>query len=110
MVVLLTQSKTVMIAVIFTLGCFSSIRICVGYNYMIEMMPKDMQVFAGTSWNVIEAVLTLFAVVYYWLISNNWLYYFLFCYSLHFLCIIICCYLPESPRFSLEIGNFEELR
>ena len=39
LVVLWTRRVEVMLVAMFILGGLSSIRICVGYNYLIEFMP-----------------------------------------------------------------------
>ena len=42
--ILFTRRVEVMICCMFVLGCMSSIRVCVGYNYLIEFMPHRLQV------------------------------------------------------------------
>ena len=67
-----------MITATFLLGCCSSIRISVGFNYLVELQPKRYQTAVGTTWNMIDGSMTLVFVLYIWLVSKNWLYFFVF--------------------------------
>jgi len=41
-VILFTKSLNTMIAVHFLVGLISSVKYCVGYNYLIELAPKRL--------------------------------------------------------------------
>ena len=74
----MTDSVNVMIVISLALGAVSSLRINVGYIYLMELMPKSKQTAIGTFWNVIEGLIILFGPIYFWLISSDWTYLF-FC-------------------------------
>ena len=99
-----------MMAAMFVLGVASSIRIPVGYNYMVEMFPVHLQAYAGIPWMVLEAIIPLFCALYFWKVDTNWVKYFMFGYSMQIFAFIASFIIPESPRFSLEMRRYEELK
>ena len=107
---LFTKSYYVMMGAMFVFGCLSSIRICVGYNYMIEMMPKSGQTASGTVWMIFEGAIPLFCAIYFWLVSTNWLGFYMCGYGMSAFALIGTFFLPESPRYMLETGKMSELR
>ena len=66
--------------------------------------------YSGTAWQVLEAIVPLLCAIFFWKISTNWVYFYLIGVVGELFSLISSYFvLPESPRFSLEIGNFEEL-
>ena len=108
--VLFSKRIEVMMAAMFVLGCASSIRIPVGYNYMVEMVPVHLVPISGVPWMVLEAVIPLFCSLYFWKVDTDWMKYFMFGYSMQIFAFIASFIIPESPRFSLEVHRYEELK
>ena len=72
----MTDSLNVMIVIAVAIGACSSLRINVGYIYLMELMPKSHQTYVGTFWNVIEGLIIMFGPIYFWKISSDWTYLF----------------------------------
>ena len=101
-------SHNLMILIIFCFGMNSSIRINVGFVYLMELMPKKKQTLAGTAWNIGEAFTYFIGTVYFWKINKNWEYISLVGYCMTIVAFLGCSYLPESPKLLLELGRPEE--
>ena len=65
-VMFFTHSVDVMICVIFGFGALSSIRVNVGYVYLMELVPTKKQALHGTIWNNSECLIYPLAVIYFW--------------------------------------------
>ena len=63
---LITRHLSVMIALWFTFGLFTSIRSTIGYVYLMELLPKKAQTPVTSIWNVQEGMIYVFAVIYFW--------------------------------------------
>ena len=61
-----------MICVLFGFGMNTSLRINVGYIYLMELMPAKSQTFVGTVWNIGEACIYLIGTIYFWQVSKDW--------------------------------------
>ena len=70
--VFITEHLLVMIALWFILGVFCSIRVMVGYVYLIELLPKNSQTLGTTVWCIQECLIILCGVIYFWKISDHW--------------------------------------
>ena len=73
--VFLVKSSYAMMAIMFAFGALSSVRVNIGFVYLMEFMTKDRISVVGTFFGMTEALIYLGACVYYWLIAKNWLYY-----------------------------------
>jgi MFS family permease len=74
-IVLFTKSLNVMIIAFFILGLASSIRVNIGYNYLIEMYPDKYKIAVGTTWNVGEGLIYLSITLFFWLTAyGSWLW------------------------------------
>ena len=99
-----------MLLAIFAQGALFSIRINIGYLYLMELMPKHFQTHVGSFWGMTEAAIYLFATIYFWKISNDWFNFALIGYVMGIVTAIGAWFLPESPRYLVEKGNMEELK
>ena len=52
----------------------------------------------------------LLCSIYFWQVSTNWVYFFMLGYFGELYSLIASFILPESPRFSLEMKRFDELK
>ena len=72
-VMIFTGSLNMMLFCSFSIGTLCSLRINVGYIYLMELMPKRFQTTVGTVWNVVEAFEIMIGPLYFWQISHYWL-------------------------------------
>ena len=63
---LITKHLAVMISIWFLFGFLSSARMQIGYNYLMELMPKKAQTPVTSIWNIQEGMIYVFAVIYFW--------------------------------------------
>ena len=101
-VMFFTHSVDVMICVIFGFGALSSIRVNVGYVYLMELVPTKNQALHGTIWNNSECLIYPLAVIYFWQISKNWIYFSVIGYVLQIWSFFVSFFLPESPRWLID--------
>ena len=66
------ESLDAMIFVMFCFGMTTSIRINVGYVYLMELVPENKQTLIGTCWNIGEAMVYMIGTIYFWKISKDW--------------------------------------
>ena len=98
-----TKNINVAIAIIFSTGFFASLRVGVGFIYLMELVPSSSRVAIGSAWGVWEASIMLNATLYFMLSSSrNWLYYGVFGYSTQLFALVGSLLLPESPKWLLE--------
>jgi len=105
-----THSLDVMIGVIFMIGCLSSIRISIGYVYMMELLPKNKQTAVGSTLNVMEGFTLLAITIYYAFISQKWVYSIAFAFLLQLTALVCSFFLSESPRLLIKQGKIAEAK
>ena len=107
---MLCESLDVMIAIMFFFGMNASIRVNVGFVYLMELMPKKNQTFIGTAWSIGEAMTYFIATVYFWKVSKDW-YNIV---ALGYFMTLFACFgsflLPESPRLLIELKRIDEAK
>lgn len=57
-----------------------------------------------------DACTYLFATLYFWKVSKDWFSFALVGLVLNLISAAGAWFLPESPRYSIEKGNIEELK
>ena len=107
---LLTQELLVMIFIQFCNGAMSSIRVNVGYVYLMELMPKKAQTPVTSGRFTEEAFIYVLATLYFWKISKHWFYFVFIGYIWNIISVIGMYWLPESPRYLMNIGKYEEAK
>ena len=65
-ILMVTDSLNVTIAVSFLCGMLNSVRVNIGYVYLIELMPKSAEASVTTAWNILEGSVYVFATIYFW--------------------------------------------
>ena len=105
-----TTKINYMILVTFMLGLATTIRINIGFIYMMELMPKRNQTFYASAYNVLEGLVLLLATLYFWFVSKHWTYFVLIGFVLQVFNVITIQFLPESPRLLVELGRLEEAK
>ena len=96
---MITDSLVVMIILYLCFGMLCSIRIQVGYVYLMEMLPKKAQTNVTSGWNVQEAMIYVIGTLYFWQISKHWFWYCLVGYIWNIISVIFLVWMPESPRY-----------
>ena len=81
-VVMLTSNIYVMISAIFILGMCATIRTGVGYIYMMEFIPLDLQATVGSVFFIVESFIGLGGSLYFSFLSKNWFWYIFIGYML----------------------------
>ena len=104
-----THDLDVMIASSFFQGALTSVRINVGFLYMLEMMPAHLQTVAGSLNGVFDACTYLAATIYFWQVSKDWFYFALVGFSFNVISAVGAWFLPESPRYLCEKQEIYEL-
>lgn len=107
---LLTHSLIVMIILFLCFGALSTVRIQVGYVYLMELMPRKMQAHVTSTWSVQEALIYVICTVYFWQISKHWIYYCLCGYVWNVMSVVFLFWVPESPRYLASAGKMKEAR
>jgi MFS family permease len=98
----LTTSLTSVYVLSFLIGAMTSMRIQVGFIWLMELLTQGKQVLFGTAYNVLEGLMQIFIPIYYLLIStdSNQLFLYGIVYQVLNLCMIF--FVPESPRFLIQ--------
>ena len=69
-----TQNFNLMVGVLFIFGILSSIRLNVGFVYLLELIPRNKHTLIVTCWCIGEALIYLLATVYFHYVSKDWIY------------------------------------
>lgn len=87
----------------------TSIRINVGFLFMMEMMPAKLQTIVGSFASVLDSSVYLAVTLYFWKIGKNWFYVALVGLCFNFIAALGAWFLPESPKYLCEKGQVYEL-
>ena len=99
-----------MIMVTFTFGLVTTIRINIGFVYLMELLPKRNQTSYGSIYIVLEGLVLLLATLYFWFVNKHWIYFVLIGFVLQIFSVITIQFLPESPRLMVELGRLDEAK
>ena len=99
-----------MIVVTFVFGLATTIRVNVGFVYMMELMPKRNQSFYASTYNTFEGAILLLATLYFWFVSRHWIYFTLIGFGLSTWNVIAIQFVPESPRLLIELQRLNEAK
>ena len=109
-VLIWTRSLNIMIGVMFTFGLFTSIRLNVGFVYLMELIPRHNQALITTCWCVGEGCIYLLSTVYFSSMSKDWSALGILGYLTQVLAMLGTFFLPESPALLMETGRTEEAK
>ena len=106
--IMFTKSWAVVYVVGFLLGAVTSLRIQVGFNYLIEFYPVKYQTAAGVAYCVADGLVYMIATLFFWKISRDWEMYWLFPLIINGISTIGVFFMPESTRILVRQGRITE--
>ena len=71
-----------MIFITFLFGLATTIRMNVGFVYLMELIPRRNQSFYASIYNAQEASQLFIATLYFWFVSKHWIYFTLIGFAL----------------------------
>ena len=104
-----TRDINVMLVSLFMQGALTSVRMNIGYLYMLELMPKHSRTSVGSLFGVMDSSIYLLATLYFWKVGKDWYFVCMMGYMLNLLSAIASWFIPESPSYLLETGKISEL-
>jgi len=107
-IVMASHSYWLTVGCIFLIGALESIRISIGYTYVMELMYEPDRSFYGTVWNVNEGLIYLWATIYFGLIAKAWFPFVSIGYMLSVISTIGVFFYPESPCYLVKKGLYAE--
>lgn len=108
--ILTTRRLEEMIAYVFVLGIMTTTRNSVCFVYLMELLPKRMQSTYGGNFNALNSSILPCAILYFWFVSNDWIYIHYLGLTVQVMCLVCVVFLPESPRLLIELQKLEEAR
>jgi MFS family permease len=94
----------------FIFGVASVGRCSISFLYLMELLPSNTQIIAGTCLQVHNSLLALFACIYFWVIWKNWLGIEIMAGLMGAIGGLGAFFMPESPKFLISKGRFDEAR
>ena len=95
---------------IFVIGLAMPPRVFVGYIYAMEFLPIDK---TQSSTGIImgnDGLIPAIGALWFMVVSKDWKTIYSFATVLLYLTMIIVFTMPESPKFLLAMGKYEEAR
>jgi hypothetical protein len=97
-------------AFMFIFGMSAIGRSAIGFLYLMELLPSNTQVIAGTALHIHNTFTGLIGCLYFWLISKNWIYLGYWGCATGVLGLVAVLFMPESPKFLISVHKYEEAR
>lgn len=105
-VLLVNTDYWLTLGLMFCMGILTTIRISIGYTYLMELIPADKKTLYSTIfWVCIAGVSSFLSTLYFAFISKNWVYLILGGTILNIIAGVCCLFLPESPLWLLKTGD-----
>ena len=101
-IIFIIRNKIILYAPIFIYGLISCWRCNLSYIYGLEVIESRFQNLIGSYFQVADSITLLFSTFFYICIINNWTHLHFTFLTILCYCLIVFCYLPESPKFLNE--------
>lgn len=83
----------------------------VGFIYSVEIIPKEFQNTAGLINFFFRSLINTLTPVYFWYISNEWVYLAYTAFAFAFISFILTLIIiPDTPRFYYSLGRYDDAR
>lgn len=82
----------------------------VGYSYLIENQPKNKQVIVGSLEFIAEGFVSFLVCMFFLWVSKDWRFLMIPTIALSIFGTVMMFFQPESPRFLVSKGKFDEAR
>ena len=109
-IILFSTSRQFTYVLIFMLGIAMPMRVFVGYIYAMEFLPSEKTTFVSALVLGIDGFMMGVSALWFMLISNNWKTIFTFATILVYVSFALVCSMPESPKFLVTQGRYNEAR
>lgn len=104
-----SRSLEVTIAIMFVAGMATSGRVTVGYVFAAEFLTPKWQVVFGTAFNLLDGASYLITTAYFDFVSDHYFWCGIIGAIMGFLSVIGCIiFMTESPLWMLKMGRVEE--
>ena len=108
---ILSDSVTMMTAMLFMMGVCAAGRVSVGFLYIMEMVPSASRPVVGCMVGMLDCMTMVYVTLYFMYFSHDSIYweYFAVCQNIVAVSLVLL-YAPESPKWLYEKGKFKEAR
>lgn len=106
--VLLTTKLWLMLVWMFLTGLMVGIKSSMGFVYLLEFQVESKYPVVGLIEGFSSNAFALAGVIYFDMISKNWIWLVLFGAIGESICFILILFLPESPKFLIMQRRFNE--
>ena len=73
--IFICSSLNWMIVITTAFGMMTTLRVNIGFVYMMELMPKRLQSFYASTYNTFEGSILFLGTLYFWFVSKHWIYF-----------------------------------
>lgn len=107
---MVTDSLIATICLSGAFGMLSSIRVNIGFVYLMELVPKSYKAGMGSFWSVTEGSIYVLATLTFWLLTKDWHWFVSIGYSLSVISACTAWLIPDSPYYLVERQDLTELK
>jgi MFS family permease len=109
-VLMFSHNYITTVITMFMFGLMSSLRMQVGFPYLMELVPRCKRTYYGTLINVLDGLITMLGVAYFCFVSKDWFYFVGVGYILNLSTTISVFKLPESPAWLIQMQRYDDAR
>ena len=109
-VLLINTERSIGYVLLFVIGLAMPMRVFVGYIYCMEFLPHKSTALATALILGIDGLVLMWTSLYFWLVDNSWSRFFSISVVATIVALALTISLPESPKFLVTKGKFDEAR